>query len=555
MIPQELIDYNDQRLRLVIQNQIKSAAVGQSEMFIKGIDMYLDDAPELRREYAQSYADLLVQNAESLNLKNVYKLIENLNVETLAIMYCLENIVFVGLDTNYSDFKPALYTNNMNLLGTLFSNGLLDCTEQELIELADKFRGKRRTMLREAKFTAVRLDVSKYTKDGDVQYKPVLPNYMELLYGERFIFVPVQAYFDIARFFQSNTKPFRITYEDYANNVTKESVVTMQADVLKQVMPPELYDKRYELHESIGFNSVNLKLVAWDLEAQYTRTGLRTFGAEVLSKVELIEPSQVDTSLLMVGVELGFMFREIILSKSVEELKTFNAMDLSTAKGRTAYAMLLEFERSSSTKQLYYAMLTNPQIFGDIKNQLPHYREKYKFLTEGVTVDLPYEPLERKNVLRELASKGVVEFMYQNKKGELSVKKMTFMPEVLDLTLGFDYIEKFETNRTKLRTLYDYIDKNKITNTVTKQQLAVRYDVESLLDFNMYYSSDVEHTLEAIEDAMIAQEEENYTLATPVIRLKSTKARNKYSFIQAINTENIQSAITFYDCSVLKTMN
>lgn len=552
MIPDQYLDFGDNRLRLAIQNQIKRAVLGDTDAFIKGIEYYLDDIPELREEYAYAYIDLLRNMQQALSIRNVDALVSNSTLEALAILYTLEHLVFVGVDTSTTEMKTSLYTNNFNVLYQLQHDGLLSQSKAEVEEIQVKMNKKRKTMVRDGKFAAVRLDVANYTDGGDVQYEIVVPQYMEITHGKRFIFVPVQAYYDTVRFFQSNNQPFKVLYEDYTKGIKRENIVTMTPSVLQQVLPPSLYTTRHTLHESVGFNSVNLKLVFWDLEASIGRTGLRPLKLETLSAVELVDPKTIDTSLLEVGSELNYMFKEIIMSKSIEELKTFTAIDLSTARGSTVYSMLLDFERSSTTKQLYYAMMANPSIFGNVKAFLPAYKEKYKYMVEGVQIELPEVVRARKSVMRDLASKGIIEFLYQNKKGEITKKRMTLMPEALAFTLGFDYVEKFESVGTRVRTLHDKLKAMGEADYITKSALLTKYDLNKDVDLDGYFDESMEYTLMSLQEAIRESYEHNYDLSPTVIRLKSTVAKNKYTFIQGINTEHIQTDITFYDCSILK---
>lgn len=558
----EYFYFNDDRLKTLTNATLKSAVMGESDEFIKSIDVLLDMNPELMQEYAQNYANKMMVNQHIWGLKGVMNSLNTLTLKTLALYEVFDNLVFVGIDLQQG-FKKALYTNNFQILDMLQKGGLL---QGDLEELYEKYQAKRRRMLKEGIFTLVRLDIAELDKEGVVQFKPTIPNYMPILGEQRFFLTPISALYDFENFIRSNPYPIRFNYVDLVLNEEKNMVGTLSPEVISQIYPPDMFKSRVEQIDGIGYSPYNLNLNLWDLESSKYDIGIRQLRIEYLARLDVLPLDAIDKNLFDLGVEVQIYFNKKTMKLTTEQMnalvlpegvKTNRKEEGITVSLRES---IVTYGNSLSKKRLYYFMQLNGAIYGDVQQELERLRTTYQDLYKGIEINLPEDINSRVMMLKTLAKDGIVEFTYQNKKGGLSKKRMTNNRDILLTLLNPFYVERYESIAVRLRALTNIIASSSPQNDTFeyRENLLYRFRLMSEVDQNIYYTYPLEDLAEYLTD-LLQEHHENiggvYTQNSPLVSLKSLTSQNRHSFIQSVNTEGIVSSVQHYPiASLLKSI-
>lgn len=541
----------DERLKVQIRTQIKKAVSGQSANTFSKVNILLSREPQLRSEMATLMVNYLKDNRELFTMGRFESNLEHLTEDIMATYFMLETTLILGIDKGKEGYPSSLYTNNYEILKTLEQHGLIQGSNVD--EVYAKFNKKRRIMIKDASFCAIRLDLAVYTKEGDFQFKLMIPQYMDIGNKGRFFLTPLAGMYEYTALLTNNKTPIRITESNPTYSNPRIKVVSFTNELMIALTPKGVAEHRMLNHTNVGFNPVKLTLDMWDLEAHKMASGITSIRPELITRIEAIQPSQVDTSLASVDITTArYYYRYVVAKQGKTALESLNysvsgtTSDLIDTKNyRTLLQGVQELESNMSLRQLYLFMITNPQVFGSKQDILTRMANLYGFLAKPVQViDLPEEATARVKYIRQLATQGVIEFVYQNKQGRLSQRKYTTNPEMLEKFLGESYIRNYETDVTRLKAFAVELESYKPSNYLEAQEIMVEYKVTDILPFGFetmasYQQQEViKATLQKIYDSM----EQEGTLVT----LRNIAAQNKHSFVMSINTENIMSSVKLY---------
>lgn len=473
-----------------IEQDMANALRGKSTEFFKGADVYMTESPngELLQAFGKLGYDRVSAVLTQANVKNPEKILDNLTLNYYALFALAEDITLVGVDLSVADEKKwyptALYTRSKHILEVLDKNGQLENPDWAKID-KNLTAGKTLTGLKDGLLPLLRLDPVS-SEGGKPIFKVSVPQKNLNAGASRDVAIlPVFAYITFTNLLKqfSQQTPFR--FETTSIIGTKAYNVALSPNVFSQVYQHsgfELEDIKRKLNKSIvGFDITTQRIYAYDIEASFHEHGVISFRPEMLDAIRPLGANDLDLSRHKINYPvLRLVYGTKIRALKAGDVKKITFLDMSSyANLKDAQEGLLLHGEKLSNRNLYALMQQNPQIFGNIEEEVAN-REKrtLKVLRDLEMVDLPTASYQRKVLVDNLLKSGVVRITAKRKTSNSVLEVLASNNEhVLRQTLGKDYKQKFETTRVRLWTVRDMI---------ASGQIASRTDLEkSLIDFNI----------------------------------------------------------------------
>lgn len=483
--------------------EFRRALEGHTDQFLYNLDYYLADMPEVRRSIAERGRRTVFELARAYHWRtNVHYLVDSLSDTYFALFQALEDFVVVGIDMESLGYPTALYTRNLEVLSYLYHNRMVD----PYVDMSRVFQAltgpKTAISLYNANFVAARLDMHDYNA-GKPIFRVLIPrSNLDIGGGKRYVIIPVPFMYRIEEliFDLFADKPFEFTKTTTRGQVVGVAAVNPQvvAQVYKDYEKDLIVSKVRRFRP--GYDVLQQKFLAYDLEASIYSVGVASFRPEMLDK--LVPAKKIDTSHHHIDFrDLRGVFKTRIRNAKAEQLDKLKYLDLSGfSKMKDKIEAILMTAEKEPDARLYWLMRNNPEVFGDIEEAL-NTRKKVtpKFLKNFKPLDLSVHPMERRDVLQKALKEGVLKFTTRGKTGFIFEAVGSNNPKVLMRVYGKDYVKRFESIRNRVYYLKEMLDKE-IKSPADLDRVWVEYGLEGYVDKDLFFAgkNDLGFTREAL---------------------------------------------------------
>jgi hypothetical protein len=294
-----------------------------------------------------------------------------------------------------------------------------------------------------------------------------------------------------------------------------------------------------------GYDPIRQRYTLYDLESSVYSLGLASFRPEMLNYVKIINPHSINTACHNVDFDvLRQIFATRIRALKAAQLDAFKYIDLSSYANMTdKQNALIEQAEKEDNRKLLSLMQAHPEIFGDINEALEKRRRIMpKFLKGFQPVELPNTEQERVALLRDLLSKGVVQFVTTTKDGRVSGKLASNNSKVLERIYGKDYVQKYETVSLRIKEVKAAIERGEVKSRKEAEELAVKFNILPSIDATEYLKGG-KATLAALDTAIKELEEKSAsrTRNPAYVLYRNLKAENSDNFYGQVNVNSLIS--------------
>lgn len=481
------------KIQKVMEDNFKKAFSGQTDEFFKIFDNYLLALGENKfLEYARagySKVEQIVAQGYATEKKQ-QEVLNALSSSYYANYQVLEDMLLVGVDLETQDDKKwhptALYTRSIPILMYLERNQQLENTLGEVLQKLEK---KLLPSIVKGLQPVIRLDPVSSIGDKPV-FKATVPQKSLDVGGDRpYVLIPLGAYYMFANFMKTLGVKSLMNFETTSIKGLKSYNIATSPVQYGKVYAQSGFSNEDILMKLnrmvIGFDLTTLRYYAYNVEDSFYNYGVISFRPEMLNRISPITLNQVNTSQHC----LDYPLMRAVYRTKISQLNMKTAEKITFDDYRS-YANLNDFkeallikEKQLSNRELHALMVSNPDIFGDVEEEVEKRRRLQLRVLKGLKpVELPNSVEERKKLLDDLLMQGVVHIIAKRKTSNTILDVYaTNNPNVLRQVLGKDYVKQYETVRIKLLDIQRFID---ATSSITRkdlEKLIVEYNLQEYL--------------------------------------------------------------------------
>lgn len=486
------------QIQQVMQQNFNRAFSGQSDEFFLGFDNYL---AQLGESSYNEFASIGYRNvegilqAEGVKEKKLQTTLESLNYQYYANFQALEDLLFVGVDTETQTekkwFPTALYTRSKEILTYLNNNGQIANSLEDTLE---KLRKKTLTSIGQGLMPVIRLDPVS-SEGGKPIFEAKIPQKsLDAGGGRPFALIPVAAYYMFANMMKTVGAKTPLRFETSSIIGTKAYNIATSPMFYGKVYSNSNFDNG-EIFTNlsrmvIGFDITTIRFYAYNLEASFHEYGVINFRPEMLNSLRHISLRDLDTSRHSINYPLiRAVYRTKVRNLNAKSAQNVTFEDISTYANLTDLkeALILKGDRLSN-KDLHALMSQNPNVFGNLDEEVDkRKRLQLKVLKDLKQVDLPNSNAERKQLLDDLLKSGVVRITAKRKTSNSILEVYaTNNQKVLTQTLGKDYVQKYETTRLRLIKAKQILESQPQISRHDFEGLLVTFNIQDIIMAEMY---------------------------------------------------------------------
>lgn len=535
-------------LSAVAGNVMLAAFQGRTSSFFHDFAGYFNAVPGAANYLAKLGRNTIGQLHQNNGWKgDVEKLLEGVTPAYAAIFQALSDLIFVGLDTTKEGYPTALYTRSFHVIKRMVDAGMVQPDNVNKV-MKDLTGTKTANGVSEGTFCVVRLDFEQYV-NGIPTFKLTVPrsNLKVLGNDAEYMLVPLIFYAVFSQILQNATVEQAFEFEKTSVTGNIRHQATISPNVVKLVYansdPEDVEAKIRRIHP--GYDPIRQRYTLYDLESSVYSLGLASFRPEMLNYVKIINPHSINTACHNVDFDvLRQIFATRIRALKAAQLDAFKYIDLSSYANMTdKQNALIEQAEKEDNRKLLSLMQAHPEIFGDINEALEKRRRIMpKFLKGFQPVELPNTEQERVALLRDLLSKGVVQFVTTTKDGRVSGKLASNNSKVLERIYGKDYVQKYETVSLRIKEVKAAIERGEVKSRKEAEELAVKYNILPSIDATEYLKGG-KATLAALDTAIKELEEKSAsrTRNPAYVLYRNLKAENSDNFYGQVNVNSLIS--------------
>lgn len=477
------------KIQQVMEYNFAQGFSGQTEEFFMGFDNYLllcgdkfyNDYAKMGYDKAESFL-----RAEGYSENKASTVLSSLTLQYYALYQALEDLLFVGVDTETENekkwFPTALFTRSEKILTYLEQNGQL---ANPLNVTMKKLNSKKETSIPKGLMPVVRLDPVS-SEGGKPIFEAKIPQKsLDAGGGRQYALIPVGAYYMFANMLKTEGLKTPMYFE-------ADSIIGKKAS--KIATSPMIYGKVYsqsgfsneEIFANlkrmvVGFDITTQRFYAYNLEESFHNYGVISFRPEMLNALKPIDLKDIDNSRHTINYPLVRAVYKTKIRNLTEESAEEVALD-----NFSSYANLYDFKEAlilrgnrMSNKELFTLMKQNPLIFGDLDEEVEKHKQfQLKYLKDLRPVELPNSNAERRDLLETLLRTGVVRITAKRKTSNSILEVYaTNSIEVLTQILGDDYVQKYETVRIRLHKAKDILESQDNISRSDFEGLLVTYNI------------------------------------------------------------------------------